>query len=83
VTRHRFIVVIIGILTAEGNTVVELDLFGRVVTSHLFETMDVNHVVAMHDGQRILVAATLRSSPNGLVPRTPRVERCFASQSFA
>lgn len=74
---------VIGILTAEGNLVVQLDVDGREVTSYPFEKMEVNKVVAIPDGQRVLVTATLRSSPNGLVSQTPRVERCLAGPLFA
>ena len=74
---------ITAILTAEGNKVVLLDVTGRVLASYPFETMDVNKALTVDGGGRLLVVATLRSSPKGLVPRSPRVERCIAGQSFA
>ena len=57
-----------GFLTAEGNNVVLLNVSGRVMTSYPFKTMDVNIIVAIDGGRRLLVIAILTSSPNGLVP---------------
>jgi len=80
---HHFTMTITGILTAEGNRVVEFDVFGQEMASYPFKTMDVNNVVSIPDGQRLLVTASLRSSPNGWVSRSQRVERCIAGQLFA
>lgn len=75
--------VITDILTAEGNKVVLLNVSGQVTASYRFKTMDVNNAVAIDGGHRLLVIATLKSSPNGLVPQIPRTERCIAGQLFA